>query len=254
EEITESNTNPSDVKSCDNSLSIVNGEIDKVLVVDDSKVIRKVVSDNLKNKGLKVIEAKNGKEAIIKFNQFHPNIVIMDLMMPEMNGIDAMKEIRKLNENVKFIVLTSKNKNETDINSLDAVDVSSFISKSFDMNKITEEVIKISSSCNNISDINNKRILVVNNSKALSHIVNCLLTNEGFEVEEASTGVDAVEKYQEFKPILTIMDLSLPLLGGFEIMSQIREINNEAKFVILSSKSQGNDINKLLSVIKNALI
>ncbi|MBF0362446.1 MAG: response regulator [Oligoflexia bacterium] len=248
-------------------------EVSRVLVVDDSKVIRKVVSDSLKLKGIEVTEAINGKDAIAKFKESqgtdkHYEVVIMDLMMPEMNGLDAMKEIRKLDENVKFIVLTSKNKNETDLCALDAVDVSSYINKSFDMNKIYSEVSKISnlsnlSNTSNISNIesaknylNNKRILVVNNSKALRHIITCLLRNDGLEVEEASSGVEAVEIYQKFKPILTIIDLSMPFLGGFEIMSQIREINNEARFVILSSRSQSDsdDVSKLFSVIKNALL
>ncbi|MBF0359498.1 MAG: response regulator [Oligoflexia bacterium] len=226
---------------------------DKILVVDDSKTIRLFVAKNLQKEGLVVIEATNGQEAIEKFVEFKPNIVIMDLVMPVMNGFDAMREIRRMDGNVKFIVLTSKNKDEGDISSLQAVDISSYILKPFDIGQIIEDVRNISSASKEQNKQSNKKILVVNKSKTLRHVMIQILNNEGFEIEEAGTGPEAVEKFKIFSPVLTIMDLNLPYLSGFEAMTQIRELNSEAKFVVLSSRSKNNDINKLLSVVKNAL-
>ncbi|MBF0299636.1 MAG: response regulator [Oligoflexia bacterium] len=226
---------------------------DKIMVVDDSKTIRLYVSKNLKKEGMLVIEANNGKEAIEKFIEHRPNIVIMDLTMPVMSGFEAMREIRKMDNNVKFIVLTSRHQNEGDATSLQAVDISSYILKPFDIGQIIEDVKGISNLTKDQNKFSNKKILVVNKSKTLRHVMVQILIHEGFEIEIAGTGSEAVEKFKSFLPMLTIIDLNLPYLSGFDAIAQIRELNPEAKFVVLSSRSTNNDINKLLSVVKNAL-
>ncbi|MFW5645234.1 MAG: response regulator transcription factor [Bacteroidota bacterium] len=66
----------------------------KILVVDDEEDIVEFVSYNLKREGFRVNSAKNGKEAIEKANTFQPHLILLDIMMPEMDGIEACEEIR----------------------------------------------------------------------------------------------------------------------------------------------------------------
>ncbi len=80
----------------------------KVLVVDDSAIIRKSLSQQLDELGYEVVgEAINGKEAIKLYKELKPDFVTMDITMPLMNGIEALKEIKKDDKDAKIIMVTS---------------------------------------------------------------------------------------------------------------------------------------------------
>jgi two-component system, OmpR family, alkaline phosphatase synthesis response regulator PhoP len=70
----------------------------KILLVDDEKDILEIVGYNLNQEGYKVITASNGKEAITKAKNELPHLIIMDVMMPEMDGMEACEMIRKIPE------------------------------------------------------------------------------------------------------------------------------------------------------------
>ena len=69
-----------------------------ILLVDDEEDIVEFLSYNLKKEGYKVITAYNGKKAVKKAIKHRPALILMDVMMPEMDGISAVQEIRKINE------------------------------------------------------------------------------------------------------------------------------------------------------------
>ncbi|MFA5556581.1 MAG: response regulator transcription factor [Flavobacteriaceae bacterium] len=70
----------------------------KILLVDDEQDILEIVGYNLSQEGYKIITAHNGKEAIAKAKKEQPHLIIMDVMMPEMDGIEAVEAIRKTPE------------------------------------------------------------------------------------------------------------------------------------------------------------
>jgi DNA-binding NarL/FixJ family response regulator len=80
----------------------------RILLVDDHVIVRDGIKLILQSDpSLEIAgEAGNGKEAVILCNELHPDIIIMDIEMPVMNGIDAVKEIRKTNKDVKIIILS----------------------------------------------------------------------------------------------------------------------------------------------------
>jgi two-component system response regulator NreC len=80
----------------------------KILLVDDHAIVRDGIKLVLQSDpSLEVIgEAGNGKDAVVLSNDLKPDLIIMDIDMPVMNGIDAVKEIRKTNKDVKVIILT----------------------------------------------------------------------------------------------------------------------------------------------------
>ena len=79
-----------------------------VVVVDDSLILRRNISRMLIELGHKVVaEAANGLEAIHYCEEYTPDLITMDITMPDMDGITAVKEIRKVNKYVKIIMITS---------------------------------------------------------------------------------------------------------------------------------------------------
>ena len=83
----------------------------KVLVVDDTPSIRELIANFLRNSGYQVIEAKNGKEALEKALSNLPDIVVTDVVMPEMNGFELCRSLKKnpVTQNSRIVVCTSKN-------------------------------------------------------------------------------------------------------------------------------------------------
>lgn len=79
-----------------------------VLVVDDSMFMRKLIITYLKRNGYVIVgEACNGKEAVVKYSECHPDIVTMDITMPVMSGLEALSEIMKADQNAKVVMVTS---------------------------------------------------------------------------------------------------------------------------------------------------
>ena len=70
----------------------------KILLVDDEQDILEIVGYNLSQEGYQIVTASNGKEAIAKAKKEHPHLIIMDVMMPEMDGMEACENIRKIPE------------------------------------------------------------------------------------------------------------------------------------------------------------
>lgn len=79
----------------------------KILVVDDEKNIVNIISFNLKKEGFEVISAKDGAEGVKKAMEFSPDLILLDIMMPNMDGYEACKQIR-LKSNVPIIMLTAR--------------------------------------------------------------------------------------------------------------------------------------------------
>lgn len=79
----------------------------RVLVVDDSEDIRKLISFLLESMGCEVVgEAENGMEAVDLFKKKRPDLVLLDILMPVMNGLEALKKLVKIDRNVAVVMLT----------------------------------------------------------------------------------------------------------------------------------------------------
>ncbi len=114
-----------------------------VLVVDDAAFMRMMVKDILTKNGYDVVgEAENGLKAIEKFKEITPDLVIMDITMPEMDGIAAVKEIRKINDAAKIIMCSAMGQQSMVIESIQA-GARDFIVKPFQADRIIEAVKKV---------------------------------------------------------------------------------------------------------------
>lgn len=84
-----------------------------VLIVDDSEFMRKILKKALSTNGFEIAgEAVNGQEGIEKYKELHPDIVTMDITMPEKSGIAAIQEIIEYDKDAKIIVVSSMGQDE----------------------------------------------------------------------------------------------------------------------------------------------
>ncbi|HOQ06589.1 MAG TPA: response regulator [Clostridiales bacterium] len=114
-----------------------------VLIVDDAAFMRMMIRDILTKNGYEVIgEAENGGRAIEKYRELMPDLVIMDITMPEVNGIEAVREIRKINPESQVIMCSAMGQQAMVIESIQA-GARDFIVKPFQAERVIEAVKKV---------------------------------------------------------------------------------------------------------------
>ncbi len=79
----------------------------KILVVDDEVEVVRILQDFLTSKGYEVATALNGAEALAKVREMKPDIVLLDIIMPGIGGIDTLKEIKKIDPTIAVIMVTA---------------------------------------------------------------------------------------------------------------------------------------------------
>lgn len=87
----------------------------KVLITEDDRALRTILSDRLRTEGFEVFEATNGEMGVDMVKEFHPHLVLLDIIMPKMNGIEALEEIRRdedWGERVEVMMLTNLSSEE----------------------------------------------------------------------------------------------------------------------------------------------
>jgi len=113
----------------------------KILIADDSKFMRGVLKDIVESEGHESIEAENGRETIEKFEKEKPDLVLLDIIMPEVDGLGVLKKIGK---KAKVIVISAvgQEKMVEEAKGLGALD---YIVKPFDNKKVLEVIKKVTS-------------------------------------------------------------------------------------------------------------
>jgi two-component system KDP operon response regulator KdpE len=110
----------------------------KILVVDDEPQIRRMMRATLTSSGYQVDEAKTGEEALEKFRAFMPDLVLLDLNMPGMGGLEACRSMRDGSE-VPIIILTVRNTEKEKVEALDA-GADDYVSKPFGMQELMARI------------------------------------------------------------------------------------------------------------------
>lgn len=115
----------------------------RVLVVDDAAFMRMMIKDILKKGGYEVVgEAEDGMRAIEKFRELNPDLVTMDITMPDMDGITAVREIRKINSQAVIIMCSAMGQQAMVIDAIQA-GAKDFVVKPFQPDRVLEAVRKV---------------------------------------------------------------------------------------------------------------
>ena len=114
-----------------------------ILVCDDAAFMRMMIKDILGKNGYNVVgEAENGLKAVEKYNELNPDLVLMDITMPEMDGIAALKQIKSTNPNAMVIMCSAMGQQAMVIESIQA-GAKDFIVKPFNADRVIEAVKKV---------------------------------------------------------------------------------------------------------------
>ncbi|QGQ95488.1 response regulator [Paenibacillus psychroresistens] len=120
----------------------------KVMIVDDAAFMRKMLSNIVTQGGFEVVcEAKDGLEAVNLFTQYLPDIVTMDITMPEMDGLEAVTEILKQYPSANIIMCSAMGQQKMVLDAIRA-GAKDFIVKPFEKERVIEAILSVLSKSN----------------------------------------------------------------------------------------------------------
>src|SRR6185312_3241889 len=97
----------------------MNCDKSRVLVIDDEPAIREILKVSLVNHGFEVAEAESGRRGLERTGEFHPHLIILDIGLPDMNGVEVLRELRQWTT-IPVIILTVNDDEATKVALLDA--------------------------------------------------------------------------------------------------------------------------------------
>lgn len=112
-----------------------------VLVVDDAAFMRMMIRDILSKEGFVIHEAVNGRDAVEKYREVRPDLTTMDITMPEMDGIEALKKIRERDPHARVLMVSAMGQQKLIVEALEA-GAMDFLVKPFQPTKVLETVKK----------------------------------------------------------------------------------------------------------------
>ena len=116
----------------------------KILIVDDSRTSRKMLRNILESNGHEIIdEAVNGQEGVQKFQALKPDVVTLDITMPVVDGVEALKMIKALDSESKVVMVTAAGQKNKMIECIKA-GANEFLTKPFEQQEIVDVINKMS--------------------------------------------------------------------------------------------------------------
>lgn len=125
--------------------------ITRVLLVDDEEEFTEVLSERLSTRGLNVDVSSSGPQAIAMASNKPYDAVVMDLAMPEMDGIETLKHMVKQNPDIQVILLTGRGTIEKSVDAMKSGAVE-FLEKPVDINTLVDTIMKAKSTSNQLSE------------------------------------------------------------------------------------------------------
>jgi PAS domain S-box-containing protein len=188
-----------------------------VLVCDDDASILAVVQELLEQRGYGVVAVGSGREAVKQAVAQLPDAILLDLLMPEMNGWETMTALRERPETCEIPIIILSVLPPRDLRKTD-VEVVGWIQKPVD-ETLLFQTLSIAISRPGKS----ARVLVVEDDVDLARVIREVFERHGHEVYLAQTGRQAVQLAEHVLPNLVVLDLVLPEGDGFEVVSALRQ-------------------------------
>jgi signal transduction histidine kinase/CheY-like chemotaxis protein len=212
-----------------------------VLVVDDDANIRRFLTYELQNKGYKVFEASNGKEAIDLARKYHPDLITMDIQMPDINGFDVTAVLKNDDDTKEIpVLILSVVDDKEKAYKLGANDC---LTKPFTKEKLIAKV-------NQLLIGTKKMILVVDDDKSLVKSIKYQLEHRGYSTLVAYDGKEALELVKSQRPDLILLDIIMPNMNGYEVIKALKAKpeTSDISIVLMTGIDIDGGRNKALSV------
>jgi signal transduction histidine kinase/DNA-binding response OmpR family regulator len=196
----------------------------RILVVDDEANIRRFLRHLLEQEGYDVREAHSGQEALDMVPVFRPDLVTLDIRLPDMDGFEVLGRIKGLPgaEQVRVVILSIVEDRERGYQ-LGAVD---YLTKPVDRDRLLERIESLLSG-------SGREILVVDDDPSTVRALEAVFRYRGYSVRGAGSGEQALAEVERHQPDLLILDLRMPGLSGHDVIRRLKEDQGTADIPIL---------------------
>jgi signal transduction histidine kinase/DNA-binding response OmpR family regulator len=173
-----------------------------ILVVDDELNVRELLKQELETEGYHVLEAANGLDAITQVKQQKPDLIILDVMMPEMSGFDAAAVLKNDPETaaIPIIILSILEDQERGYR----LGVDRYLTKPFDMEHLLQEISILIAEGHS-----NKKVLIIDENLSTVRTLTQALQARGYQVSEADSRTDGMHKALSIRPDMIIVNTLL---------------------------------------------
>ncbi len=230
----------------ENVVSIENQNSNKnaktVLIIDDDPTVSELMKRHLLKEKYNVVVAPNGKDGVKLAREITPDVITLDILMPEMDGWSVLRTLKadpKVS-NIPVImasILDEKNKGF----SLGAAD---FLSKPVQKDYLMKAIRNL------IGDKDNLKICLIEDDNSLRFTIKEILEKQNVKIVEAENGKVGISvlENEEIKPDLILLDLMMPVMNGFEFLKVIRETElSNIPILVLTGADLSEEEKKFLS-------
>ena len=195
-----------------------------ILVVDDETHIRRFLNHELTGRGYQVIEASGGRDAIALAREQHPDLITLDVLMPDIDGLDVTAVLKSAPDtrDIPIIILSVVEEKEKGYR----LGVSDYVTKPFSKKVLMDRITRL-------LGLAQKTILVADADRALAKTIKSELEKRGFFVYVAYDGAKAL-KVAESKPLdLIVLGTVMPKVDGYEVMRLLKDKPDTADIPIV---------------------
>ncbi len=205
-----------------------------VLIVDDDKIIREQLQKELKREFFKTFLASDGKTALESLNQEEIDIVILDVKLPDMDGLEVLKVIKEERPDCEVIVITGMGSQEIAIKSLrkGAID---YIEKPIDLDELSAALGRAQEKLAEKKELSYKyRLLLIDDEKEIVKRIQKFLEKEGYETVGAYSGKDGLNIIENQKIDVVITDIKMDDLDGIEVLQRAKRLYRDIEGIMVT--------------------
>ena len=205
-----------------------------VLCIDDEKDVSELLNQYLSDEGYSVICADNGTEGVKIAKELHPDMITLDIMMPNVNGWEVISKLKQDPDtaDIPVIVISILD----DKNRAYRLGVKDYLLKPIEQDALVSSINKLY-----IEEI--KNILLVEDDIDAVNLVTETLGYRDINIRVANNGFDGIKLLREFKPQLILLDLMMPGMDGFEFIEEMKNIKEsvDIPIIVLTAKKLNKD-------------
>ena len=213
-----------------------------ILIIDDDPMGCDIPRRYLEKEGYTVECAADGVEGINKINEVHPDIVLLDVMLPGMSGWQVLSYVKKQPAlvHIPVIMLTMIDEKSTAY----SLGATYYLSKPIDK----DELSKVINRCVRKEGLDS--VLVVDDNADARKLVRLILENEGFSVVEAENGYLGLMRVAERRPALILLDLVMPGMSGEQFLTELDKRENWREIPVIALTGVDMDDNAIIGIGK----
>ncbi len=206
----------------------------KVLLVEDDEMARKSLKKVIEKEGYSVLVACDGYEGLSLYNSEKPDVVITDVKMPRVDGIEVIQRIKEMSKTTEVILITGHGDMDMAILALRerALD---YIKKPIDIDQLIFSLGRAKEKILERKKISvPSSILILEDDDITRAKLANIFQKEDYEVFVAPDGEEGLKVFSEHKIDIILTDLRMPKMDGLEFISEARKMTTDCEFIILS--------------------